>query len=110
MIPDHTEPDAELQRILARGLRRHVAPSPTFTNRVVGDLTRHGLVRRSPFAFDARWLAAAAVIFALGFGAGAAMTSRPVPVAPSPTPVSAATTRVAADVNVPPVGKSEVWF
>jgi hypothetical protein len=109
MTPDDTDRDPLLQRHLVL-LGRDQRPSPEFTNRVVFDLTRRGLVRRPSFALDARWLAAATLIFSLGIGIGAIVTDqRPQPVSlPSATPSTV--DRIAVEVNVPSPGKSEVWF
>ena len=106
MYLDDTERDPVLQRHLVL-LSRHQPPSPEFTDRVVADLLRRGLVQRAP-TVQPRWLAAAAVIFALGLGAGAMVNARRAPTAQSIPPVAIG--RIAADVNVPSPGKSEVWF
>jgi hypothetical protein len=108
MMPDDSERDPVLHRHLVL-LRRHEPTSPAFTDRVVRDLAHRGLVRRSPATRDVRWLAAAAVLFALGIGVGTIVTTRR-----SPTTVPSTTrepiARVAVEINVPPPGKSEVWF
>ena len=108
MMPDDSERDPVLHRHLVL-LRRHEPMSPAFTDRVVRDLAQHALVRRSPATRDAHWLAAAAVLFALGVGVGTIVTARQ-----SPTTVPSTTrervARVAVEINVPPPGKSEVWF
>ena len=107
MLPDDTERDPLLQRHLVL-LPKHAPPPRGFSERVVRDLARHGLVRRSSMV-EPRWLAAAAVLFALGIGVGAAVASRPSTAdARSVSPV--VIDRVASEVNVPPLGKSEVWF
>ena len=107
MMPDDTERDPALQRHLVL-LPTDELPSRGFTDRVVSDLVQHGLVRRSSMA-DPRWLAAATVIFALGIGAGAVVAPQRSRVIPPPmTPV--VIDRIAAEVNVPLPGKSEVWY
>jgi hypothetical protein len=101
--------DLDLERRLL-ALRRVEATSPQFTDNVLRGLERRGLVREGT-SFSVRWLAAAAIIFAAGVGVGAlitratsapATTVRENPPAPS--------VRNVADVNVPRVGQSEVWF
>jgi hypothetical protein len=108
MMPDDSERDPVLHRHLVL-LPRHEPTSPAFTDRVVRDLAQRGLVRRSSMV-EPRWLAAAAIIFALGLGLGSAVAAarvRPDAVQPlSPAVVD----RIAVEVNVPPPGKSEVWF
>ena len=102
--------DADLDRRLAV-LPRTEATSPEFTNSVLQGLERRGLVRDERSRFSARWLAAAAVIFAAGVGVGALVTRA---TASSKTVVRevprASSVRNVADVNVPRVGQSEVWF
>ena len=102
--------DFDLERQLAR-LPRAEATSPGFSNAVLRGLERRGLVRSGRRGLSARWLAAAAVIFAAGIGVGALITRvvsapktvvREVPTRPA--------VRNVADVNVPRVGQSEVWF
>ena len=92
-------------------LPRSESTSPLFTDGVLGDLARRGLVRRSVTRISAPWLAAAAVIFATGIGVGAVIatvrSASTVRLQSSPPNVAS---KVAADVNVPPVGHSEVWF
>lgn len=97
MTPNDSGPDAELARGLAQ-LRREHPTSPTFTDRVMLDLERRGLVRRVATRIVTRWWAAAAaaiIIFVTGFGVGAALGG---------------STRPTDEVNVPRVGQSEVWF
>jgi hypothetical protein len=109
MTPDDTERDPLLQRHLVL-LARDRRPSPEFADRVVLDLTRRGLVGRASFAPDARWLAAAALIFSLGIGIGAIVTDRRSQPASLPSATPATVDRIAVEVNVPSPGKSEVWF
>lgn len=107
MMPDDTDRDPVLQRHLVL-LANTESPSRGFSDRVVDDLARRGLVRRSSM-MEPRWLAAATVIFALGIGAGAAVASqRSHATAPHAAPV--VIDRFAAEVNVPSPGKSEVWY
>ena len=108
MMPDDSERDPALHRHLVL-LRRHEPTSPAFTDRVIRDLAQRGLVRRSPGIRDVRWLAAAVVIFALGIGVGTVVTTRR-PAAIVPSAARGPVARVAVEVNVPPPGKSEVWF
>ena len=102
--------DVDLERLLA-ALPRVEAMSGGFTDSVLRGLERRGLVREERRGFGVRWLAAAAVIFAAGVGVGALITRatsapkttvRETPRVPS--------VRNVADVNVPRVGQSEVWF
>src|SRR5688500_18548910 len=67
VIPNDSGPDAELARELAQLGHEHPM-SPTFTDRVMLDLGRRGLVRRVAGRVATRWWAAAAavVIFAAG--------------------------------------------
>jgi hypothetical protein len=102
--------DTDLERRLAL-LPRAEAPSPEFTDALLRGLERRGLVRSHRRALSARWLAAAAVIFAAGIGVGALITralSTPQTVVREAPSVPAV--RNVADVNVPRVGQSEVWF
>jgi hypothetical protein len=109
MMPDDIDRDPALHRHLVL-LRRHEPTSADFTDGVIHDLARRGLVRRSPSVLEARWLAAAGIIFALGVGVGTAVAAARTPVlAAQPIPREPAQ-RVAAEVNLPPSGKSEVWF
>ena len=97
MTPNDSGPDADLARELAQLGREHPT-SPTFTDRVMLDLERRGLVRRVAGRMVTRWWAAAAaalIIFVTGLGLGAALGG---------------SARPAAEVNVPRVGQSEVWF
>ena len=97
MTPNDSGPDAELARELAQ-LRREHPTSPTFTNRVMLDLERRGLVRRVADRIATRWWAAAAaavLIFVSGLGLGAALGGDRPP---------------SDEVNVPRAGQSEVWF
>ena len=106
-MPDDIERDPVLQRHLVL-LSTHATPTRDFTDRVVADLAHQGLVRRSSIT-EPRWLAAAAAIFALGLGVGTVVTaqrSRAVVQPLSPVVVD----RIAAEINVPSPGKSEVWF
>ena len=109
MIPNDDR-DLDLERQLET-LPRLEATSPAFTDTVLRDLERRGLVRAQRGWLNVRWLAAAAVIFAAGVGVGALITrataastttARETPPVPS--------VRNVADVNVPRVGQSEVWF
>ena len=109
MTPDDTERDPVLQRHLVLLGRDH-RPSPEFTDRVVLDLTRRGLVRRPSVALDARWLVAAALIFSLGIGIGAIVTEQRSQSASLPSSTPSTVDRIAVEVNVPSPGKSEVWF
>ena len=110
MNPDDPHPDPELQRQYAT-LARHEPASATFTDRVLRDLGHRGFVRRPVFTVDVPRLAAAAVIFAAGVGVGAVVASARSEPHPTPQPVSRnATQRVAVEVNVPQLGRSEVWF
>jgi hypothetical protein len=84
-----------------------------FPDRVLLDLERRGLVRRADVRATARWwavAAAAVLIFAWGLGVGSTLGGpRPAP-SPFPTPSSVAAGQAGAEVNVPRVGQSEVWF
>ena len=109
MIPND-ERDVDLDRRLA-ALSRVEPTSPQFTDRVLRGLEQRGLVRTEGSWFSPRWLAAAALIFAAGAGVGAMImratatpqiTVRETPRVPA--------VRNVADVNVPRVGQSEVWF
>lgn len=103
--------DIDLERRLAT-LPRFEATSPEFTDSVLEGLERRGLVRGDRRAFSPRWLAAAAVIFAAGAGVGALITravSSPQETVIETRP-AVPTVRNVADVNVPRVGQSEVWF
>jgi hypothetical protein len=101
--------DVDLERRLAE-LSRGEPTSPEFTDTVLRGLERRGLVRVERRGSSVRWLAAAAVIFAAGVGVGAlitrASTQKTVVREISPAP----SVRNIADVNVPRVGHSEVWF
>ena len=108
MMPDEIDRDPALRRHLVL-LRSHEPPSGDFTDRVVRDLARRGHVRRSAIA-DPRWLAAAAIIFALGLGAGSAVAAARMRATPLTTLPPAVLDRIAVEVNVPSPGKSEVWF
>jgi len=102
--------DVDLDRRLA-ALSRVEATSPEFTDRVLRGLELRGLVREERSRFSPRWLAAAAVIFAAGVGVGALITratSAPQ-TAVHETP-RVPSVRNVADINVPRVGQSEVWF
>ena len=97
MTPNDSGPDAELARELAQLGREHPT-SPTFTDRVMLDLGRRGLVRRVAGRVATRWWAAAAaavVIFAAGLGLGSALGGDRGP---------------SEEINVPRAGQSEVWF
>jgi len=113
VIDDHHEEsplDPELQRRLA-ALPRAERVSPAFTDRVSGDLVRRGLVHRPATRVNAQWLAAAAVIFATGIGVGAVVVrSRLAPSERVQSTAPNVSTTVGVDVNVPPIGHSEVWF
>ena len=110
MNPEDPHPDPELQRQYAT-LARDEPTSATFTDRVLRDLGHRGLVRRSVFTVDVPRLAAAAVIFAAGVGVGAVIATARPGAQPTAQPVSGnATQRVAVEVNVPQLGRSEVWF
>jgi hypothetical protein len=102
--------DLDLERRLA-ALPRVEATSPEFTDTVLRGLERHGLVRSEGSWFSPRWLVAAAMIFATGVGVGALITRAASPskavVRDAP---SVPSVRNVADVNVPRVGQSEVWF
>ena len=108
MIRDDTRSDDELQQRLS-ALGREDSMSATFTDRVLLDLGQRGLVRQSGRGrTGARWWAigaAAAGLFGAGIGVGSAM--RDAPTSPQPT---ATTPGGTAEVNVPRVGQSEVWF
>ena len=107
MMPDDTDRDPALHRHLVL-LPKHEPPSRGFGDRVVRDLAQRGLVKRSSL-IEPRWLAAAVVMFALGLGLGTVVTSpRSRPFVQRIPPV--VINRVAAEVNVPLPGKSEVWF
>ena len=106
---DDMERDADLQYRLDALPRSEVIPRD-FTDRVVRDLGRRGLVRAPGTRVSAQWLAAAAVIFAAGVGIGsviASARSAPRPVSPPNAPIAA---ERSADINLPPTGHSEVWF
>ena len=113
MIRDDNHPDDELERRLS-ALGRSDPVSATFTDRVLADLYQSGLVRPPrDVRTTARWwavAAAAVALFAAGIGVGSTMgdTRRAQP--PSPTPPRAAAEPAGAEVNVPRVGQSEVWF
>jgi hypothetical protein len=109
MMPDDTDRDPALHRHLVL-LRRHEPTSPAFTDHVIQDLARHGLVRRSPRPLEARWLAAAGIIFAFGIGVGSAVAAARTPEGVAQPIARQAVDRIAIEVNVPPSGKSEVWF
>jgi hypothetical protein len=109
-MPNDTEPDPKLRRALM-ALGRGDTLSATFTDRVLLDLARHGLVRPAG-ARTARWWAlgaAAAVVFATGLGVGAAIGSGESSTASAP-PAQASADRAAHELNVPRVGQTEVWF
>lgn len=108
MISDDNELDPALRRALMT-LSRNASPSLAFTDRVVHDLERRGLVGESSVRSTMRWLAAAG-IFALGIGIGAALAGVRTAPAATPQPTSRQAVHRLADVNVPPVGHSEVWF
>lgn len=102
--------DVDLDRRFAV-LSRVEATTPEFTDRVLRALEQRGLVREERSWFSPRWLAAAALIFAAGAGVGAVITRATAP----PQTTVRETPRVpaarnVADVNVPRVGQSEVWF
>ena len=102
--------DIDLERRLA-ALPRVEATSPAFTDNVLRSLERRGLVGDQRDRFRARWLAAAAVIFATGVGVGALITrATSVPTTAVQQTPQAPSVRNVADVNVPRVGQSEVWF
>ncbi len=107
MMPDDSDRDPVLQRHLVL-LSNNEPPSRGFTDRVVSDLTNHGLVRQS-VRTDTQWLAAAVLIFALGLSIGTVVTSQRSRASAQPLqPV--VIDRIAAEVNVPSPGKSEVWY
>ena len=101
--------DVDLERRLAV-LSRVEATSPEFTDNVLRGLERRGLVRDERGWFSVRWLAAAAVIFAAGVGVGALITRASTPQTAVRETPPAPSVRNVADVNVPRVGQSEVWF
>ena len=113
MTHDDIHPDDELQQRLS-ALGRADPVSAVFADRVMTDLHQRGLVRSTrDVRTTARWWAVAAaalVVFAAGVGVGSAMSgSRRTQ--PTSTPPSRATAdRAGAEVNVPRVGQSEVWF
>jgi hypothetical protein len=102
--------DVDLERRIA-ALPRFEATSPEFTNGVLRGLERRGLVREERSSISIRWLAAAAVIFAAGVGVGALITRPTSALQPTVREMPrASSVRSVADVNVPRVGQSEVWF
>jgi len=113
VIRDDNHPDDELERRLS-ALGRSDPVSATFTDRVLADLHQSGLVRPPrDVRTTARWwavAAAAVALFAAGIGVGSAMSDTRRPPATTPTPSRATADRAGAEVNVPRVGQSEVWF
>src|SRR5262245_49862486 len=102
--------DMDLERRLAT-LPRIEATSPELTDHVVRGLVRHGLVRGQRSWFPPGQLAAAAVVFAAGMGVGALITRVASSAVATATEIPRApSVRNVADVNVPRVGQSEVWF
>ena len=111
MTPNDDDAAGRQLRERLGGLPRHVLPSAGFTERVMHDLDQRGLVRRTGPALNARWLAAAAVIFAAGIGVGVALGgARAGSHIATPSPASVIAPARVVNVNVPAVVQSEVWF
>lgn len=107
---DESPLDPALERQISL-LPRTERMSAAFTDRVVGDLARRGLVQRPAAPVTARWLVAAGLIFAAGIGVGGVIVRARSGASEHASPaVPNGAAKPGVDVNVPPIGHSEVWF